>query len=93
MKKFEKENSIYFECTYRNFDGVVTEPTTPRYMINDTKGNEEASGTPTQKEDGVYYFYWASSVADTYRVIFTGTVGGQNGVARQLFKVVETKIR
>ena len=92
MKKFEKGNSIYFECTYRNYDGAITEPQNPTYKIEDSKGNEEQTGTPQKKEDGVYYFYWTSSIADTYRVIFTGTIGGQAGVARQVFKVVETQI-
>lgn len=93
MKTFEKGNSIYFECTYYDFDGVITEPTSPAYKVIDSKGNEEASGTPSKKETGVYYFYWESPNVDDYRVEFTGSIGGQNGVVRQVFKVVETKIK
>lgn len=92
MKTFEKNNTIYFQCTYRDFDGLITEPQNPLYTIEDSKGNEEAASTPTKKEDGVYYFHWAASVADTYRVKFTGTIGGQAGVTRQIFRVIETQI-
>ena len=92
LKKFEKDNSIYFECTYKDWNGVVITPTSPTYKVLDSKGAEEATGTPSLKEIGVYYFYWQSSEEDEYVVEFRGVVGGQNGIARQLFKVIETKI-
>lgn len=93
MKEFEKNNSIYFECTYRDFDGAITAPSSPAYKIKDSKGTDVDTGTPVEKETGVYYFYWVSTTVDTYIVEFTGTIGGQAGVARQLFKVTETKVK
>ena len=92
MKTFEKNNSIYFECTYRDWNGGVTTPTSPTHKVVDSKGNEETSGIPSLKETGVYYFYWESSEEGTYVVEFRGSIGGQNGIARQLFKIVETKV-
>lgn len=93
MKEFEKGNTIYFECTYKDFNGKVTDPTSPAYVIINSKGEEKASGTPQKKGTGVYFFYWTSNAADTYRVQFSGIIGGSPGVARELFKVKETKIK
>lgn len=93
MKEFEKGNTIYFECTYKDFNGEIVDPTSPAYAIINSAGASQASGTPTKKETGVYYFYWTSASVDTFRVEFTGTIGGQAGVARELFRVIETKIK
>lgn len=96
IKEFEKGNTIYFECSYRDFDGALVDPKegTASYKILDSKGNEEEKETPTRKSKGVYYFYWTSSEVDTYLVEFSGTIGDeeQPGLAREKFKVTQTTI-
>lgn len=92
MQEFEKGNSIYFQCEYRDFDGTLTDPTTPTYEIKDSKGNKEDSGTPTKDTIGIYYFVWTSVVVDDYFVEFTGTIGKEVGVVRKKFRVKEVTI-
>lgn len=93
MKEFELNNTIYFECKYRDFDGSLQDPTTPAYKVYDSKMATKTSGTPTKKADGVYYFYYKPTTVDTYIVEFTGTIGGQAGLARDKFKVTETIVQ
>ena len=93
MKEFEKNNTIYFQCKYRDFDGQLTDPTTPAYKVYDSKMAEKATGTPAKKADGIYYFYWTPTAVDTYIVQFTGTINAQPGLVRDKFKVVETTIQ
>ena len=94
MKKFNKNNSVYFECTYRDFDGSIKDPTNPKYQIYNSKGEKEwPEDQSPDGANGIYHFIHALTVADTYLVQFTGTIAGNSGIARSIFKVVETKIK
>lgn len=92
-KTFEKGNTIYFECEYRDFNGALVEPGSPAGKIIDSQGNEDV-GSLHKKEDGIYYFYWTPSTSDSYLVEFSGTIGDDNlpGKAREKFIVKETSI-
>jgi len=61
IKKFEKDNSVYFKCTFYNILGTKTDPDSPAYAVYDSSGAEIVSGTPEKSATGIYYFYHAFS--------------------------------
>lgn len=87
---FEMDNTVYFETSYRNISGVLTDPSNPAYTIKTSRGVEVDSGGPTKRSDGLWYIFWTSSASGDYVLDFTGTIGGYAQKQRVLFKVVNT---
>lgn len=91
-KTFEKDNTVYFEVKYRNSNSQLIDPGSPTYSIEDSKGIEQTSGTPTEKSTGIYFFYWTPTSTGDYVVIFSGLIQNYSATIRKKFKVVETDV-
>ena len=91
-KTFEKGNTVYFEVKYRDSNSQLKDPGTPAYSVENSKGVEQASGVPTKKSVGVYFFYWTPTDTGDFVVIFTGTIQNYTATVRKKFKVVETDV-
>ncbi len=91
-KKFEANNTAYFECFYRSLQHELTTPISPQWKILDAKGNTTASGTPSKKSDGLYFFYWTPTVPGNYVVEFTGTIASDAVKIRKNFIVTRTTL-
>ncbi len=93
IKKFEYGNTAYFECYYRDLTAELENPTSPTWTINNSAGTTIASGVPTLKSNGLYYFYWTPWVEGNFIVIWTGTILGHDVALRKKFKVKRTSLK
>jgi hypothetical protein len=89
-KEFEKDNTILFECLFRDSNGAMYITTSPTYTILDMRDNVISTGTPEEKSTGHYYFAWTSSTIGHYTLIFSGTVSGKQVTIRKPFIIKET---
>jgi len=90
VRKFEKGNTTYFECCFRNMTSELDDPTNPTYKIYDIRGNVVASGTPSKKSKGLYFVYWTPIAVGDYIIEFSGTIDTHQVKYREKFKVIET---
>ena len=60
-KTFEVDNTVYFECAYKDTNGVLTDPTNSDWEITTKKGvvvdNATSSGGPYKRSIGLWYIY------------------------------------
>jgi hypothetical protein len=91
-KTFEKDNTIYFEVSYRKATGVLTDPVTPTYIIKDSIGASITNGTPTKKSTGKWFFYYTPTSTGDFTVEFTGTIENYATFIKRKFKVVDVEI-
>jgi len=92
-KKFELGNTVYFECLYRNINGLPTDPNTPAWTITNTKGDTVASGSPYKRADGIWYFLWEPTTTGDYLLTFTGYIEENKVTIRRKFKIIKTKLK
>ena len=90
IKKFEVDNTVYFECVYRSADGALYDPVNPTWKITNTKGATTASGSPSKREDGIWYFLWTPVNTGDYLLEFAGTIDENPVIIRRKFKVILT---
>lgn len=93
LKKFHINDSIYFECLYRNINGFPTDPANPAWTIKNKQGSTVNSGVPYKKADGIWYFFWTPSQVGQYTLIFSGSIEGNSVIIRKVFKVVEIRLK
>ncbi|MCK4307312.1 hypothetical protein KAW50_03680 [candidate division WOR-3 bacterium] len=89
-KTFQKDNTAYFECYYRDMQSFKKDPVNPTYVILDIRGNVVTSGIPSKKATGIFYFFWTPTSEGDYLLIFGGSVSGYSVKLRRKFKVVRT---
>lgn len=93
-KTFELGNTVYFECSYRNTMGVLTDPDNPFWQITTRKGEVVAdatgSGGPYKRSTGLWYIFWTSSEVGDYVLEFSGEMNNYPVKIRRPFKVVKT---
>ena len=92
-RTFENENTIYFECTYRDPMGVLGDPYNPAYTIKTSKGTEVDSGSPLKRGNGYWYIFWTPSAVGDYVLEFSGEVKGNNVKIKRPFKVVDPSVK
>ena len=73
-------DSIRLTCTYRDDDGVATDPTLPTVNVWDPEGTKVLDAvSPTKAETGVYYHHYRipeSGPEGVWRAEFAGAVNG-----------------
>ncbi len=69
-------DAVKLSNTYKDLDGVLTDPTSPTITITDPNGTVTVNAaTPTQESTGVYFYYYAPTAVEGYwKVEFGGTV-------------------
>jgi len=92
IKKFQKNNTAYFQCYYRDQVSTLTDPTSPTYLITDINGATITSGTPTKKSTGLWYLFWEPTATGDFVITFGGTIDGDSVKIRRKFKVIETEL-
>jgi len=88
-RRFRNDNTIYFEASFRKADGTLSDAVTPAYLIENSKGTSQASGTPTKKSTGIYYFFYTPDTVGDFVVEFSGTIETLAAVMRKKFKIYE----
>ena len=92
IKTFDVDNTIYFECEYRDQDGALADPTSPSWQIKNGVGtvvdSSSLSGGPYKRVTGYWYILWTPSSVGDYSLEFAGTVDSSQVKIRRPFKVV-----
>jgi len=92
-KKFEKGNTAYFECYFRDMQSFLKDPTNASYTVIDIKGRTITTGIPSKKSTGLYYFFWTPLLTGDFIVQFDGEIDGFKTKMRKKFKVIETSLK
>lgn len=90
---FEKGNTLRLYGNFKDFDGNVTDPTSSSAGIKIySSDNEEvlAASTMTREAEGLYFYDWTPSDADTYCAEVYGSISTNTAKTRFLFDVQET---
>lgn len=92
-KTFELDNTIYFECAYRNTMGVLIDPDNPSWEITTRKGvvvdNSASEGGPYKRSTGLWYIFWTSDQVGDYVLKFTGEMNSHPVIVKRPFKIVK----
>lgn len=86
-------DSIKLNCTYRNGDGVIADPTSSTVNIWSPEGTKIIdSATPTKSGTGIYYYNYRipeTGPSGIWRAVFSGVV---NGVIREYTTEFDTML-
>ena len=72
-------SSVVVQATFRDLDGVLTNPSDVELIIRDPSGNQTA-GSPTNFSTGVYRDDVTLDEAGWWSFRFEGTIGGNMAV-------------
>lgn len=89
--RLEKDNTVYFQETFRQPDGFLKDPGGLLWEILDLKGTKVGSGAMYKKEDGVWYFFWTPSSTGDFLLKVTGRMNAHFIDLRRKIKVLESK--
>ena len=88
-KELQKGSNAYFECIFRDINGVPTDPVSaPQYTILTESGSSLATGYLIKRKVGYYGTYYAPSAIGEYQIAYTGTVDEKVVVLKSNFKVI-----
>jgi hypothetical protein len=92
IKSFAVDSAIYFECEYRDQDGVLADPVTPTWRIKNGVGtivdSNLISGGPYKRTTGCWYILWTPTLVGDYSLEFDGTIDTYAIKVRRPLKVV-----
>lgn len=88
-KTFENNNTIYFEATFRKANGALSDVITPTYLVENSRGTSQSSGTPTKKTTGIYYVFYTPDTVGDFEIQFSGTIETYTATMRKKFKIVD----
>lgn len=90
-KTFQKGNTAYLECVFRNINGVPTDPyPAPTYSIKKESGAEDVGGTLQKRKEGYFGTYYTPDEIGEYQIVYTGEVDQKVVYLKSKFKVVNT---
>ena len=88
--EYYKGDTVKLSNDYKDFDGVLTNPTSPTITITDPNGTVTVNAaTPTEESTGVFIYYYAPTAVEGYwKVEFDGSVDSKETVwPMQQFRV------
>lgn len=95
-KTFRLNNTVYFECVYKNTMGVLVDPDNPDWNITNRRGvliaNGTSEGGPFKRSTGLWYIFWTSEAVGDYVLEFTGEINSHPVIVKRPFKIIKADV-
>jgi len=90
-ESIELGNEIRFKATYKDANGVITDPTNPKITIYDANNTVKVDGaTPNKSGDGIYYYDYEPDSVGNWLVKWEGIIDGLFTVEKVRFLITHT---